>query len=289
VSRLGDWNRFSFLMPPVLIRKHPRPRRFAIPLLFVVMCMCVAPTGCRRPRVGQPLGPGLPGPVNDLAAVLAGDNLSLIWTMPKGKSAKLVVNGRISVRVCRRASGMGPCTEIGEPILLVPGAPGSFSEQLPPALTSGSPRVLYYFVELLDRNGRSTGLSNSVATMAGAPLPAVQNLAANFTKDGVLLRWTGPSAAEDPSGTIIRLHCTQVLRGPPQDVATNNPDPDEHDLWVKDEVPSGPTLDKNVHPGDIYEYTAQRVVRVTVGRQQLELAGQLSAPVRVDTGGGVSQ
>ena len=40
-------------------------------------------------------------------------------------------------------------------------------------------------------------------------------------------------AAEDPSGTIIRLHCTQVLRSPPQDVATNNPDPDEHDLWVK--------------------------------------------------------
>ncbi len=52
---------------------------------------------------------------------------------------------------------------------------------------------------------------------------------------------------------------------------------------------SGPTLDKNVHHGDIYEYTAQRVVRVTVGRQQLELAGQLSAPVRVDTGGDVRQ
>lgn len=52
-------------------------------------------------------------------------------------------------------------------------------------------------------------------------------------------------------------------------------------------MPSVPTLDKNIHPGEIYEYTAQRVVRVTVGRQQLELGGQLSAPVRVDTGIGV--
>lgn len=36
-----------------------------------------------------------------------------------------------------------------------------------------------------------------------------------------------------------------------------------------------------MHPGNIHEYTAQRVVRVGLTRQRLELAGQLSAPVRV--------
>ena len=263
--------------------------RFAVHGLFVVICACMVPAGCRKQRVNQPLAPDLRGPVNDLAAVRAGDNLSLIWTMPS-RAAKVAVNGRISVRVCRRTSATGPCTAVGEPILLAPGAPGSFSEQLPPALTSGSPRVLYYFVELLDRHGRSTGLSNSVATLAGAPLPPVQDFDARVSKDGVLLRWTATSAADDPPGTMIRLHRSQIIvRSPVQHSGTNNPDPDEHDLWFKDEVRSSPTLDKDIRPGDTYEYTAQRVVRVTVGHQQLELAGQLSAPVRVDTGSDVRE
>jgi fibronectin type 3 domain-containing protein len=46
------------------------------------------------------------------------------------------------------------------------------------------------------------------------------------------------------------------------------------------------TLDKTARFGDIYEYTAQRVERLTVatksGAQTLELPGEVSPPVRVD-------
>jgi hypothetical protein len=244
----------------------------------------MASAGCRKTRVSQPLAHDLRGPVNDLAAVLAGDNLSLVWTMPKKKTATLVLNGRVSVRVCRRESATGPCTELGEPILLAPGAAGSFSEELPAALRSGSPRVLFYFVELLDRNGSSTGLSNSVATLAGAPLPAVQDLTAELTKEGVILRWKPASTTDVPTETTLRLHSTEIiLKTPAAGDDAHTAEPEEHDLWIKDDVPSK-ARDKNIHLGKIYEYTAQRIVRLTVERQHLEMAGQLSAPVRLDTG-----
>lgn len=251
-------------------------------LIGAALCVSLVPTGCRKLRVAQPLAPYLRGPVNDLAAVRAGDNLSLSWTMPKKRPAKLVMNGRMAVRVCRRDSPTSPCIPAGEPILLDPGVTGSFSEQLPPDLTTGGPRLLFYFVELLDRSGNSTGLSNSVATLAGAPLPAVRNLVATSMKGGVLLHWTSASDAEDPAGTIIRLHCVEIIQpAAAADSTTSEVGPREHDLWVKGDISE--VLDQNTRPGSSYECTAQRVVQVTVGHQQLELAGQLSVPADVDT------
>jgi hypothetical protein len=47
-------------------------------------------------------------------------------------------------------------------------------------------------------------------------------------------------------------------------------------------LPQDEALDKSIHFGNAYEYRAQRVARVTVGSQALELAGPLSEPVRVE-------
>jgi len=41
-------------------------------------------------------------------------------------------------------------------------------------------------------------------------------------------------------------------------------------------------LDNSIRFGQVYEYRAQRVARVTVEGKTLELAGELSAPVRVE-------
>jgi hypothetical protein len=41
-------------------------------------------------------------------------------------------------------------------------------------------------------------------------------------------------------------------------------------------------LDNNIRFGQIYEYRAQRVARVTLDGKTLELPGELSAPVRVE-------
>jgi fibronectin type 3 domain-containing protein len=45
---------------------------------------------------------------------------------------------------------------------------------------------------------------------------------------------------------------------------------------------SGRTLDKSVRFGQVYEYRAQHVARVALEGQMLELAGELSAPIRVE-------
>ena len=124
-----------------------------------------------------------------------------------------------------------------------------------------------------------------MATLSGAPLPAVQDLAADFTKDGVCCVGQRPR----PQMTPPRHYHPAALHSDHRPNAgyrrcDAQPDHEEHDLWAKDESPPSQTLDKNIRRDKIHEYTAQRVVRVTVGRQQLELAGQLSAPVRVDTG-----
>ncbi|HEX8927140.1 MAG TPA: hypothetical protein VF786_15175, partial [Terriglobales bacterium] len=89
--------------------------------------------------------------------------------MPKKHLGKLVTNGVIKTRVCRREAPVSDCMQAGELVLLAPGATGRFAELLPASLISGQPRALYYSIELLDRHGRSTGTSNAVPTLAGSP------------------------------------------------------------------------------------------------------------------------
>lgn len=145
--------------------------------------------GCNHSHAPGRTAPESRGPVRDLAAIRGGDQFWLTWTVLRKGTGKLDVNGKITVHVCRRESQSGSCTAAGSPLLLARGETGSFSEKLPAELASGTPRPLYYFVELMDRDGRSTGLSNSIATLAGAPPPVVDRLTAEMTERGVLLHW----------------------------------------------------------------------------------------------------
>jgi hypothetical protein len=162
----------------------------------VALCLSILLIGCTRLRVtGHPPQhvPGPPlsyirGPVDDLAAVRAENHVSLTWTMPRKSVDRLTVNGSIAVRVWR-GEERTDLTEIGDAIYLAPGTTGSFSEELPEALSSGRVRPVYYFVDLLDRAGRSTGLSDYVPTIAGGPPLVVQGLTAEMAETGVLIRW----------------------------------------------------------------------------------------------------
>jgi hypothetical protein len=141
-----------------------------------------------------PLPPSLdlPEPVSDLAARRTGDTVSLAWTMPQRDTSKVLLKGPVTVRVCREEDPAGACASVAN-LQFAPGARGALTETLPPALAAGSPRSLHYFVELINRRGRSAGLSNAGAVLAGqAPAP-VNGLRAELRKDGVVLRWTpGP-------------------------------------------------------------------------------------------------
>src|SRR5271157_327316 len=246
-------------------------------------------TGCGVP--GAPLPPSLklPDPVADLAAARTGNQVSLTWTMPKKNTDKLLLKGNVPVSVCRKEDP-GTCAPAADNLLLSPGASGAFTETLPPALASGPPRPLSYFVELRNRNGRSAGLSNAAVVLAGeAPAP-VANLSAEMRKAGVVLHWAPLEAAaqESPAIRLRRKLLNPPSAKPPQQgLLTPQPEPVEQNLLVDSCAPEGGkggcrALDSNIRFGQVYEYRAQRVARVTVEGKTLELAGELSAPVRVE-------
>ncbi len=234
--------------------------------------------GCGTPGAPQPPSLDLPDRVTNLAATRSGNQVSLTWTMPKKNTDKLLLKGTVDVRMCRKEDA-GPCDSANGPLMLAPGAAGSFTDTLPPALASGAPRKLSYFVELKNRSGRSAGLSNAAMVAAGqAPAP-VTELTAEVRKAGVVLRWT-----LDEKDLAVRLH--RKLLNPPaakphQGMLAPSPEPLKEDLLVE-AGSHGRALDKGVRFGETYEYKAQRVAQVEADGQKLELDGEFSSPMRVE-------
>ncbi len=237
---------------------------------------------------GAPLPPSLnlPVPVTDLSAIRTGDSVALSWTMPTKTTDKVLLKGNIAVRICRNQTGSTQCS-VADTAQFAPGSNAAFTDALSPALAAGSPRVISYFVELVNRKGRSAGLSNGAKILAGQAPPAVEDLTAEMRKNGVLLHWA-PAPAES-SPTAIRL--VRRLLSPPIKKSDQGPMPQpaellEQSLIVEptpdsDRAPNT-CIDTSIHFGETYQYRAQRVARVTVAGSTLELAGPLSPPLRID-------
>ena len=236
---------------------------------------------------GAPLAPSLnlADRVGDLAAVRTGGQVALNWTMPTKNTDKTPVKGLVTVRVCRNEQGVTGCSALTT-LELAAGANGAFTDTLPAALASGQPRALTYSVELLNRKGRSAGLSNGAEIVAGEAPPAVTGLNAEMRKDGVLLGWN----ASPPGRTPVAVRLDRKLLTPPakksgpekneQGQLAPPAEPLERILLV--EAGADRAIDKDIRFGETYEYRAQRVARVTVNGHRLELAGELSAPLRID-------
>jgi len=253
------------------------------------LALGAALTGCGMP--GAPLPPSLDlaVPVTNLAATRAGDQVSLTWTMPKKNTDKLLLKGNQSVYVCRKEGADGPCISVDN-LQLAPEAEGSFLEKLSTALTSGAPRALAYFVEIKNGKGRSAGMSNAAVVLAGEAPGPVTGLDAEVSKAGVKLRWT--AATQEATPSAIRLH-RKLLTPPPskkegqqQGPLAPPAEPVERTLFVDAGAqpghPPDRALDKDIHFGETYEYRAQRVVRVSVVGQTLELDSPLSPPVHLE-------
>jgi hypothetical protein len=237
--------------------------------------------GCGTPGAPMPPSLNLPDRVEDLAAVRAGNQVTLIWTMPKKNTDKLLLKNNVPLRVCRKLD-TGACDAAGADFSLPPGAAGKFTDTLPPALAAGAPRAISYFVELKNQNGRSAGLSNAAVVLAGEAPGPVNGFSGEVRKAGVVLSWT-----PDSETTAIRLHRT--LLNPPsakpkEGLLAPPPEQVEQNLLIDpgSATSTNRALDKEIRFGEKYEYRAQRVARFAVDGKTLELAGELSAPVRVE-------
>jgi hypothetical protein len=263
-----------------LRRRAPLGEFFALLIASQVAAFILA--GCGMPGAPQPPSLNLPITVNDLSAVRTGGQVALAWTMPTKTTDKVLLKGNIPVRVCRNEISSARCS-IAATLLLAPGADAVFTDPLPLALAAGRPRVLTYSVELVNRKSRSAGLSNPVEILAGEAPPAIENLTAEMSKDGVLMRWAH-APTESPS-TAIRL--VRTLISPPTRKSDQSPlpqsaEPLEQTFLVEPANHSDRALDSSIRFGETYAYRAQRVMRVTVDGSILELASPLSPPLRID-------
>jgi hypothetical protein len=266
-----------------------RSRRFlgwAAPAAIGVAALgALALCGCGMPGAPQPPSLHLPDRVTDLSASRAGNQVSLAWTMPKRDTDKLLLQGNVRARVCRKETSAGKCIAAGS-AQFAPAADAAFTATLPNALLSGEPRVVTYYVELLNGKGRSAGLSNDAEILAGAAPDAVSGLSAEMRKDGVLLKWT--PGATGAGSTVIRIErklLTPAKAKPQQGPLAPPVEPMERTLLVQPGArrgEAGEAIDEDIRFGESYEYRIQRVAQVKVNGQNLELAGPLSAPVRID-------
>lgn len=238
-------------------------------------------SGCGTPGAPQPPSLRLPEPANDLTAQRAGNAITLHWTMPKKTTDHLLINSQIPALICWREKS-GKCEAVGQ-IALAPESEGQFQGVLPTTLLNGDPRPVSYFVELKSSKGRSAGLSNPAVVLAGTAPAAVAGFSADVRADGVALHWSGGDT------TAVRLHRKLLTpEAPPAKKENGLMKPDREpvlrDLLVENPAagPKSGALDKTAHFGKVYEYTAQRIERVPVDGKTLELAGEISEPVRVN-------
>jgi hypothetical protein len=252
-------------------------------VLFLSAALALA--GCGMPGAPQPPSLNLPVPVTDLSADRAGDQVALTFTLPKRTTDKIELKAPITARICRSETTPPHCDAIAT-LQFAPAADGAYTDALPAALASGSPRPLTYFIELVNnkgsRKGRSAGPSNSAIVLAGQAPAAVAGLTAEVRKDGVLLHWSPlPSDSSPVALRLVRTLLTPPARKPDQGPLSAPAEPVKRNLLVPSAT-SGRALDSDIRFGETYEYRAQHVAHVIENGQTLELAGPLSAPVRVD-------
>lgn len=247
---------------------------------------------CGMPGTPLPPSLNLPVQVKDLKATRTAERVRLTWTMPTKNTDKLLLKGKVQVIVCRKLPNAQDCEQVGK-LEKNPGEPVDAGQELPEQLATGMPRPLTYFVELLNKNGKSAGKSNPAVVAAGEAPAAVLGLDAQIQKVGVVLHWN--AALDGPEASAIRLQRKLLAPAPPpaglpappaktaSSVLAPAPEPAEQNLLVevKDRAQVG-AIDKDIHFGETYEYRAQRVLRVNVGGTQMELDGPLSAPVVVE-------
>jgi hypothetical protein len=256
-------------------------------------------SGCGLAAAPQPPSLKLPDPVKNLTATRTGNQVSLHWTMPKHTTDKVELKGDQRVHICRKVDS-GACQTAGD-VLAPPDKKADFTDTLPSELTSGSPKLMTYTIELQNHARKTAGPSNPVQLATGAAPAAVTGLSAEVRVDGVVLRW---EKAQADSDTVLRIHRTLITKpggitkpgeitkpggvskpaGPKPSQMGGTPPPEEETLEVDlSKGDPGLALDRGAELDHSWRYTAERVEKLTLGKQFVETAGLANAAITVET------
>jgi hypothetical protein len=175
--------------------------------LMLALAGSLALAGCASIGPPEPPSLELPKPPTDLRASRKGEKLTLTWTIPARTTDHQSVRYLGKTRVCRGdAATLTTCgTPVGEVApppdfakiknsttnKLTASYEGSIrsgsSEEKPASLSAAAT----YAVEVLNRDGRSAGLSNPVHVSLAETLPPPKDFSSHLTGQGVVLTWTG--------------------------------------------------------------------------------------------------
>jgi hypothetical protein len=240
--------------------------------------------GCALEAAPSPPSLKIPTPVKDLTAARAGDAVTLHWTMPRHTTDKALLQGPQPVVVCRAVAPTvpdAPCQPVAE-LHFPPGERATWSDPLPPALLTGTPRLLTYSVELYSPWKKTAGPSNTGGVVAGMPPPPVGSLRLTTRKDGIVMHWQPASPEPQMVMRIRRTLDAPPHAKQPSGMAGEGPASGqvlEIDLSHRD---PGQAIDRNAVLNHTYTYVLQRVLTVKVNGASAELAGAPSEPVTVD-------
>jgi hypothetical protein len=249
--------------------------------------LALVAAGCGEPGSPQPPSLNLPVPVRDLAAQRTGDVVHLTWTTPRKTTDHTTASGQVIARICRMV-GSSECDRVTDERRPL-GVPASYDDILPVTLTSGTSAPLTYYVELVNHAQKSAGRSNPAYALDGPAPPALTGLTVSVRAEGVVLQWEPARGCADCKVLIDRL-----LQGVPvrktagrgagftaSPLATAAPPP-RQTLEVSARNVAE-TIDQTAEFGQTYEYRARRVESITLERHAIELLGQESSPVRIET------
>ncbi len=261
---------------------HQSPSKFLYTFLaFTAIFGCASPGPPRSPSLN------LPQPVTDLTVSRTGDLIELSFTVPHLSTDKLPLSDPrhhkpmfLNGTVCREIRP-APCTIIATlapPLTEADHATFTWHETLPEALASGSPRLLTYRVEFLNKAGKSAGQSNPAFTAAGTAPAPIADLHADGTRSGIWLQWT-----RDPSTSDILLHRVALATKPATTTARSKGPlpsvPKSDDLWLNANSKEGRTLDSSVTSGTPYRYTAIRRILLAFDKRTVEIRSDLSTAI----------
>jgi hypothetical protein len=240
-------------------------------------------SGCASPGPARAPSLKLPEIASGLTAARVGDEVRLQWTTPLRTTDKLLISGPIEAEICREMPVVAPAaarlpSKPCAPVVLREPVTSGVSEavdRLPPELTSGSPRLLAYRVQLRNVVGRTAGATETVYAAAGAVPHTVEHLHAKAAKAGVIIEWLAQS------GDAVELSRVETVAGVGKPLAETRLRVD-----VDAEKDKGGTVDRTALRGQTYRYTAQRVRIVELAGQRLELRSSPSTEVQVERTGG---
>lgn len=291
---------------PTPSSESPARRHSASPLALAASTLLAL--GCASPGPPRPPSLQIPPPVADLAASREGDVVVVRFTLPQRTTDNLPLRpAETDVTLCRGPE-LATCVALPShtaqrlSVSEASGAPRAVAwrDPLPPDLLTGDLRALVYRVQLRNHAGRTAGWSRPAYTAAGAAPPPVAGLAAQGTRQGILLRWqpASPPGAEATSQTAPApaevLLRRSIIGAPAQPAASRRPSRSPRPpavpttLWLDAhaETPASgaatsQTLDASAALDTPYRYTAVRRRHVQLDGLFLEIRSAPSAPVEI--------